>query len=68
MDSSIRLSINPGWDNPRRLSEEQLRRLFCAEAGWEVQEVRQAWWSRPTGRGSKQGAFSLALWMEARRL
>jgi len=56
------------WDNPRRLSEENLRALFCEEAGWEVLNIRDTWWSRPTYRGSSQGSFSMALWMEARRL
>ena len=56
------------WDNPRRLSEGYLRGLFCKEAGWEVTRVRDTWWSRPTGRGSAQGSFCMALWMEARRL
>mmetsp|Transcript_13450 Transcript_13450/g.19615 ORF Transcript_13450/g.19615 Transcript_13450/m.19615 type:complete len:103 (+) Transcript_13450:1-309(+) len=56
------------WDNPRRLSEDYLRGLFCRENGWEVISVKDTWWSRPPERGSSQGAFSMALWMEARRL
>jgi len=62
-------TANPDpWDNPRRLSEEYLRKLFCATNGWEVVDVRDTWWSRPPHRGSSQGSFSMALWMEARRL
>lgn len=61
-------TANPDpWSNPRRLSEEDLRRLFCRENGWEVLEVKDAWWGRPSPRGSNQGAFCMALWMEARR-
>lgn len=62
-------TANPDpWDNPRRLSEGYLRTLFCKANGWEVISVRDTWWARPPGRGSSQGAFSMALWMEARRL
>lgn len=62
-------TANPDpWDNPRRLSEEYLRGLFSKENGWEVLLVKDTWWSRPPERGSSQGAFSMALWMEARRL
>lgn len=56
------------WSNPRRLDESDLRRLFCEENGWEVLSVKDVWWGRPSLRGSNQGAFCMALWMEARRL
>jgi SAM-dependent methyltransferase len=56
------------WDNPRRLSPEYLEQLFCTDHGWEVISIVDTWWSRPPGRGSSQGAFSMALWMEARRI
>jgi len=62
-------TANPDpWSNPRRLDEDDLRRLFCRENGWEVVSVKDAWWGRPSLRGSSQGAFCMALWMEARRL
>ena len=62
-------TANPDpWDNPRRLSEDNLRDLFCVENGWEVISIEDTWWARPPLRGSSQGAFSMALWMEARRL
>ena len=56
------------WDNPRRLSPDYLRNLFCEDNGWEVVSIVDEWWARPPQRGSSQGAFSMALWMEARRL
>jgi len=56
------------WDNPRRLSSQYLENLFCKENGWEVVEIRDTWWARPQERGSKQGSFSMALWMTARRI
>ena len=55
------------WDNPRRLNEEFLRKLFSPQNGWEVISVKETWWARPPSRGTSQGAFSMALWMEARR-
>lgn len=62
-------TANPDpWSNPRRLDEGDLRRLFCRELGWEVVEVKDVWWGRPSLRGSNQGAFCMALWMEARRI
>jgi len=62
-------TANPDpWQNPRRLSEAYLRGLFCDDNGWEVVDIQETWWSRPASRGSSQGAFCLALWMEARRL
>jgi len=62
-------TANPDpWNNPRRLSKEYLHGLFCQENGWEILSVRDTWWSRPPSRGSAQGAFSMALWMEAKRL
>lgn len=62
-------TANPDpWSNPRRLSGEYLASLFCEERGWEIAEIKDTWWSRPRHRGSKQGSFSQALWMEARRL
>jgi hypothetical protein len=55
------------WTNPRRLSEGRLRALFCAANGWDVVSVEETWWQRPSRRGSAAGAWSLALWLEARR-
>lgn len=55
------------WQNPRRLDEAYLRNLFSLENGWEVTTIKETWWARPSPRGSSQGAFCLALWMEARR-
>lgn len=54
------------WDNPRRLSPQYLENLFCQEDGWEITSIQDTWWARPPERGSSQGAFSMALWMEAR--
>jgi len=56
------------WDNPRRLSPEYLRNLFCEDNGWEVISITDTWWARPPERGTSQGSFAMALWMEARRL
>lgn len=53
------------WSNPRRLSRDDLERYF--QNGWEIVSIRDVWWSRPAARGSKQGAFCRALWMEATR-
>jgi len=62
-------TANPDpWQNPRRLSEDYLKGLFCTDNGWEVVDIQETWWSRPPARGSSQGAFCQALWMEARRL
>ena len=60
------------WDNPRRLSAHTLRELFCEENGWEIVALDETWWARPVvldaDRGSVQGAWSQAYWLEARRL
>ena len=55
------------WDNPRRLSPQYLKNLFSEDNGWEVISITDTWWARPPERGSSQGSFSMALWMEARR-
>lgn len=63
-------TANPDpWDNPRRISEAYLRdELFADRATWEVLSCRECWWARPPSRGSQRGAFSLALWVEVRRV
>jgi len=64
-------TANPDpWDNPRRISEEYLRDdLFSNGELWEIVSCTDCWWARPPTRGSsKSGAFSLALWVEARCL
>mmetsp|Transcript_14517 Transcript_14517/g.16735 ORF Transcript_14517/g.16735 Transcript_14517/m.16735 type:complete len:316 (-) Transcript_14517:359-1306(-) len=62
--------LNPeaGWSNPRRLSEGYLRELFCEERGFEIVDLREVWWDRPSVRGSNMGSCCMAYWMEARRL
>lgn len=60
-------TANPDpWDNPRRLSRQYLQNIFCERNGWEIISITDIWWARPPSRGSSQGAFSMALWMEAR--
>lgn len=63
-------SKNPAetWDNPRILSPKYLRNLFCEQNGWKVVSIEDTWWARPPQRGSSQGAFSMAFWMEACRI
>ena len=64
-------TANPpeNWTNPRRISREDLHRYFCPENGWEVVgSIQDKWWARPDHRGSNQGSFCQALWMEAKRV
>ena len=54
------------WSNPRRLSEDQLRRLLCPERGWQIRSLTSAWYKRPTDRAvSNQGAWTMAWWCVA---
>ena len=51
------------WSNPRRMSEAQLRALFCEERGWKVARVSEAWYERPAARSSSRGgAWTMAWW------
>ena len=57
------------WDNPRRISEDYLRNVLFSREKWDVVSCTDCWWQRPSSRGSSTGgAFSLALWVEVRRL
>lgn len=57
------------WDNPRRISEDYLRNVLFSREKWDVVSCADCWWQRPSSRGSSTGgAFSLALWVEVRRL
>lgn len=53
------------WSNPRRLSEERLRRLL--EDSFKVESIESVWWARPDERGSNQGSFCLAYWVKSTR-
>mmetsp|Transcript_70278 Transcript_70278/g.139358 ORF Transcript_70278/g.139358 Transcript_70278/m.139358 type:complete len:103 (-) Transcript_70278:149-457(-) len=58
------------WTNPRRLSEQQIRTLFCEERGWRIVEMRETWYERPSGQiVSRQAvlARSIALMFRAGR-
>lgn len=63
-------TANPphNWSNPRRISRQDLQRYFCPENGWNIVDIHDKWWARPDSRGSNQGAFCQALWMEAKRI
>ena len=53
----------PPWSNPRRMSEAELRALFCQERGWELTKLSEAWYERPAARtASKGGAWTMAWW------
>ena len=57
------------WDNPRRISEDYLRNVLFSSEKWDVVSCTDCWWQRPSSRGSSTGgAFSLALWVDVRRL
>ena len=53
----------PPWSNPRRMSEAELRALFCRSRGWELTKLSEAWYERPAARtASKGGAWTMAWW------
>ena len=56
------------WENPRRLSEAQLRALFSVGRGWRVLELSEAWYARPAARSaSAGGAWTMAWWLTVER-
>jgi len=62
-----------GVDDPRlrRVTRQELRALFCAEAGWEVEEIRESRYClvAPSMAGRPPQRVSLPAWlMVARRL
>lgn len=56
------------WQNPRRMSEAQLRALLAPRHGWQLAEIKEAWYRRPAALSSNGGAWTMAWWCHAKCL
>ena len=56
------------WQNPRRMSEAQLRALLAPRHGWQLDAIREVWYRRPTALASNGGAWTMAWWCHAKCL